>query len=330
MDNRPAANVRFYRPGDEEGILRVLQASFPRWPEVETDVPPIDHLRWKLAGAEHPKLNHIVAEASGEIIAVRIGWAQRYRNRGQALGCRFDVDSAVLPDWRGRGVYSSITRFGVAMATNADAVFANTGRPSLLQFDRELGHHPLKNRIVSMVCDVTAQAAAEQIDGDWAVGTVESFDDRIESFWEKASLAFEFIVAPSRDDLNWRYCDARGGIGTVLQAEEDGDIVGFVALRVSRGEGHIAYLLALPDRLDVVSGLTAAALTRLRNDGASEVDCALPRRHPYRSVLAEQGFTRKGHAIPLTCRANAPDIDLSFLQETKCAAHLMLGDTDLV
>jgi GNAT superfamily N-acetyltransferase len=330
MDNRPPVNVRFYRPGDEEGILHVLQASFPRWPEVETNAAPIDHLRWKLAGAEHPELNHIVAEASGEIIAVRIGLEQRYRTRGRTLGCRFDVDTAVLPAHQGRGVYSRMASFGVAMATNADAVFANTGRPSLLELDRGLGHQPLKNRLASLICDLPVARPRDGGDDRFEVREATAFDERIESFWAEAAAHFDFIAALSMDNLNLRYCDARGGIGSVLLAEERSDILGFVALRVSRGKSSIAYLLALPDRLDVVRSLAAAALSRFRDAGVSEVICALPRRHPYRSVLAEQGFTRKGHAIPFTCRPNAPDIDLSLLQEPKAAVHLMLGDTDLV
>ena len=327
---QPPANVCFYRPGDEEGMLHVLQASFPRWPEVETNVAPIDHLRWKLAGAALPERNHIVAEANGEIIAVRIGWVQRYSGRLPTLSCRLDVDSAVLSDWRGRGVYSGITSFGVEMATDADAVFASTGRPSLLQLDRELGHRPIKNGMVSMVCDLPTTPLAQRTNDSFKITYAGSFDERTEGFWQEASRPFEFIARPSRDDLNWRYCDGRGGIGALLLAEEASELLGFVVLRVSRATGYIAYLLALPDRLDVVRGLASAALSRLRDSSVAAAVCALPRRHPYRSVLAEQGFTRKGHAIPLTCRPNAPDIDLSFLQEPKAAVHLMLGDTDLV
>lgn len=323
-------SVRFYRPGDEEGMLRVLLASFPRWPEVETNVAPIDHLRWKLGSSAHPERNHIVAEANGEIIAARIGLVQRHRASGRTLGCRFDVDSAVLAHWRGRGVYSSMTSFGVEMATEADAVLASTGRPSLLQLDRSLGHRPIRNRLITMICDLPALPASEPIENSWTITEVDAFDARIERFWQKASSPFDFVAAPSNEALNWRYCDARGGIGALLLAEERDELLGFTTLRVSRDKGSIAYLLALPDRLDVVRGLASAALSRLRDSSVAVAVCALPRRHPYRSVLAEQGFTRKGHAIPFTCRPNAPDVDLSSLQNPKASVHLMLGDTDLV
>jgi hypothetical protein len=42
--------ARFYRPGDDQGILDLLVATFGAWPKHEITVPAIDHLRWKLLG----------------------------------------------------------------------------------------------------------------------------------------------------------------------------------------------------------------------------------------------------------------------------------------
>ena len=328
---QPPANVRFYRPGDEEGMLRVLQASFPRWPSFETNVSPIDHLRWKLAGDAPPVNDHIVAEVDGQVVGVRLAVIRRYNVLDRALRCRMDVDMAVLPEYRGRGINSAVVRFGVEVATANDLLTASTGRESIVEMDRGLGHRDVGNRLVSTVCELSEGPESPPTAGDTSITEIDRFDDRIESFWSKAAGPFDFIATPSKDDLNWRYCDVRGGNGSVLQAEEHGDIVGFAALRLSRGKGYIAYLLALPERLDIVRALIAESLAFLRAARVSEAVCALPKHHPYRSTLVEQGFTHKGHTIPFTCRATRPDeLDLSLLQKPKAAVHLMLGDTDLV
>jgi GNAT superfamily N-acetyltransferase len=328
--DQPAANVRFYRPGDEEGMLRVLQASFPRWPEVETDAAPIDHLRWKLASDAHPEQHNFVAEVEGQIVGAQLGIAQRYNGGGRALRCCLDVDSSVLPEYRGRGVYSSIFRFRADMTTAIDVALASTGRESLSHLNRGLGQRPVGDRLDLMICDLPGSTQAKTPD-ELSITGVDRFDDRIEGFWSKAASPFDFIGTPSKDDLNWRYCDVRGGNGRVLQAEGRGDIVGFAALRQSHGKGYIAYLLTLPERPDVVRGLIEACLARLRAAGVSEVACALPAHHPYLSLLIDQGFTRKSHTVPFTCGATRLDeLDLSFLHQPRVAVHLMLGDTDLV
>jgi GNAT superfamily N-acetyltransferase len=323
-------SVRFYRPGDEEGILRVLQASFPRWPEVETSVAPIDHLRWKLAGDAPPVNDHIVAEADGQVVGVRLAVIRRYDVFDRALRCRMDVDMAVLPEYRGRGINSAVVRFGVEVATANDLLTASTGRESIVEMDRGLGHRDVGNRLVSTVCDLPESAESPPTAGDTSITEIDRFDERIESFWRTAARPFDFIVVPSRDDLNWRYCDMRGGIGTVLQAEERGEVVGFAALRLSRGKGYIAYLLVLPERLAAAGALVRRSLAYFRNAGVAEVVCGLPEHHPYGPLLTDEGFARKSHVIPLTCRPVREELDLSFLQEPKAAVHLMLGDTDMV
>jgi GNAT superfamily N-acetyltransferase len=328
--NEGAANVRFYRSGDEEGMLRVLQASFPRWPEIETRVAPIDHLRWKLASDAEPEQHNFIAEVEGQIVGAQLGITQRYTGNGRTFRSCLDVDTAVLPEYRGRGIYSSMFRFRAEMTTVIDVSLANTGRESLSQLNRGLGQRPVGNRLELMICDLPERAQAALPDG-MSLVDVDGFDERIARFWSQAARPFDFIVMPSQDDLNWRYCDTRGGIGAVLQAEEDSEVVGFAALRVSRGKGYIGYLLALPERADVVRGLIAACLARLRAAGIAEVSCALPAHHPFRSLLIDQGFTRKGHTIPFTCGATRMDeLDISFLHEPRVAVHLMLGDTDLV
>jgi len=327
--NESAVNVRFYRPGDEEAMLRVLQASFPRWPEVETSVAPIDHLRWKLASGASNESKHTVAEVNGQIVGVRIGLIQRYLVRGQLLLQGMETDSAVTPAFRGRGIYSEVSRFGVKESVGRDFMVSSTGRASLTQADRQLGHRPFGNRLVSLTCHLSDTAPIETA-ADCGVREVAAFEDRIERFWPQAAGAFEFIAMPSKSELNWRYCDVRGGRGFVFQAEENREVVGFVAGRMSRDRGHIAYLLALPERFDAVRTLVRRAVSYFRSSGFAEAACALPTHHPYTGLLIDEGFTRKSRVIPLTWRTVREGLDLAFLRDPRASIHFMLADTDLI
>ena len=57
---------RNFRAGDEEGILRVLQSAFERWPRGELTVAPIEHLRWKLSSADVALRHHRIADVNGD------------------------------------------------------------------------------------------------------------------------------------------------------------------------------------------------------------------------------------------------------------------------
>src|SRR4029077_16724575 len=125
-------------------------------------------------------------------------------------------------------IFGAIARFGVKRLTDAGIIIASTGRPSLVDFDQELGHRPLKNRMISMVCDLAPLDRPAVAGQSSAIREMLAFDDRIESFWQQAAQPFDFVAVPPADWLNWRYCDARGGIGSVLLAEDDAELLGFV------------------------------------------------------------------------------------------------------
>ncbi len=329
--NEPASNsafdVRFFSPGDEEGILRVLQASFPRWPEVETDVPPIDHLRWKLANVPNPDATHIVADAGGEIIGCRISLVQRVRHHGELQYARTDIDNAVAPEWRGMGVNGAITQY-IVDVSKADIIMTSTLVETIRRVDASLGHRRIRNRLSMIRCDLSATGAPQPL-ASGGVTEVEGFDERIDEFLLRASAPFDLIAAPTVDRLNWRYADKRGGNGFMLQAETSGEVTGIIVARISRGVGYIAYSIALPDRDALVRALVAECLVRLHDMGVTDVRCALPEHHPYRPLLAELGFIHKGNRVPFTARPRIGAPELTFLGK-QAAIHWMLGDTDLI
>jgi hypothetical protein len=179
-----------------------------------------------------------------------------------------------------------------------------------------------------MLCDLPV-AIESPSDTDVRINEVLRFNERIERFWAQAAAPFDFVAMPNAGRLNWRYCDTRGGNGFVLQAEAEGEVVGFVVVRISRGLGHIAYLLTLPDRTDVIHALVAAALARMGAPGLSHASCVLPQHHPYRPDLIAAGFTGEGKHVPLTARPRIGDPALPFLRR-QSPIHWMLGDTDLI
>ena len=68
---------------------------------------------------------------------------------------------------------------------------------------------------------------------DLQILEISSYDDRIDEFWHEVNDYYRFIIERTKDYLNWRYCDPRGGEYIVKTAEEDGRILGYSVLRIN-------------------------------------------------------------------------------------------------
>ena len=78
--------LRDYQDGDEGGMLDLLTEAFGEWPATDIRVPPIDHLRWKLAGAQHGP--QYVVDTGSQIVGCRILIARHYEVVQRAAALR--------------------------------------------------------------------------------------------------------------------------------------------------------------------------------------------------------------------------------------------------
>jgi hypothetical protein len=148
----------------------------------------------------------------------------------------------------------------------------------------------LLNRIKNMVKE-------RKISSKIILNDVSEFDERINAFWQNTKNGYNFIIEKNREYLNWRYCDPRSNIKGryfVKQAEEDGEILGFIVLEVREkggySEGYVADLLALPDRTDVVRRLVEEATLFFRESDVNVVHYRVVKNHFYQAIFSEQGF----------------------------------------
>ena len=98
--------VRLLRDDDIPAVVELLQATFGKWPKVETSAAPIDHLRWKLGDGRPGVSEHFVAELDGRIVAFQLNHHWRTKVGDREFDVRRGWDSAVHPEVQGRGVMS--------------------------------------------------------------------------------------------------------------------------------------------------------------------------------------------------------------------------------
>ncbi|MCH8850136.1 MAG: hypothetical protein IIC89_04850 [Chloroflexi bacterium] len=335
-------SARFYREGDEPGMLAVLQAAFKPWPKGELSIDPIEHLRWKLRSSELALKRHRVAVAhpnaarlsgaseDARIIGVSITIAYSVKVGDRLLLAHGGADAAVHPEFRNAGVMTEIDRLG---HEKSDRVFdVHFGVQSGHEAIRRVGRHRQSGRrTVDVSVLVRPEAAVpDAAVADWAIRDVDRFDERVDTLWAEASRPYDIILARTAKRLNWRYCDPAAGGFSVKIAERDGRLLGYTAYRMSYGKGYIADLLALPGRLDVVDALVTTALRDFQNAGASASECWITDRHPYRDVLLRAGFTNARKTVGMVRGQRVPDADIAQFMNEHASVHVMLGDTDLI
>jgi hypothetical protein len=356
-----AWTVRFLREGEEQALLDHLQRAFRRWPNADTSVEAIEHLRWKTGTSRQ-----IVAVAGGRIEGARIIFAQPAWVRGRTLKGRQAADISVGRALRGRGILTAMRAYS---PDGFDGQFdlhlgGHSVQPAILKLDERELRLQYANRIEALARPLTLRAAlslaASRFDGarrgphrelalprwtaaqlreriarrpatPWSIAGAPCFDERTDAFWEEARGAFDFMVARTRDYLRWRYCDPRAGDFTVRLADQGGALLGYTVLRVSRGRGYLADILALPGRTDVARSLIRDALDQFRGLGIGRADCWLPSHHPYRRAFAAAGFVHRRIVGPTWTPLALPMSELAFLgNDPRAAIHYTLGDTDLV
>jgi hypothetical protein len=336
--SRPAraapGGPRPYAPGDEPGAIAVLKRAFGGWPKVNVPVADIDHLLWKIDNNPQARALSLVTEAGGRIVAWQGYWMQPVLVDGRTLLAKQGVDFCVDPDYQGLGIRATMSKFAET----------HSRRNFQMHFGPEPGH-PAMKRVVDGLAVGARRLLANEVEAlvlkgargaaerarDYAVRDVLRFDDRIDLFWERASQPFLFAVERRSEYLNWRYADERAGEFGVTLAEDNADVLGYLVRRVTGGRGYIADLLALPGRTDVAEDLLRHAAARLAASGVTELECWLPRVHPYQDVVRSCGFTHRRRSIAFVGRPSREGgKDFAFGADPNAPVHITIGDTDLI
>lgn len=327
---------RPHRVGDDVLLLDLLRAAFGRWPKVELQVDPIDHLRWKLANTPESPGLHRITEVDGRPASSVFCWLQQVKLRDTVYRSIQGTDRVVHPDFQRRGLADEIGRWRREHADDQPCDFQfgpRSGHPAMIRLSERAQRRPtsfaIANRIRVLTLSLRAGAGARAASDACTIRSADRFDQHMDNFWPRAAEPYDFIVKRTADYLNWRYADPRAGLFTIRLAERDGELLGYSVLRLSHGRGYIADLLALPDRLDVAASLFDDAVAHFAGRAIPRIDCWLPVRHPYQPLARERAFVDK-RVVDIDVYVHNPALDLSFLSDPTVPVHLSAGDTDLV
>jgi len=164
------------------------------------------------------------------------------------------------------------------------------------------------------------------------IHAIESFDDRIDDFWKKVSKDYTIIVVRDKKYLNWRYFEKPNVKYTVLLAEKNEIILGYIVLR-SRNEeklksGYIVDVLASSDKKVIIQALVLKAIKHFREQNVDKVVCMMLTNSPFYRILRCNGF------IPVKsdsfiARVNSSERSETFFKD-QTKWYITMGDSDHV
>jgi len=349
---------------DAPAILALLEAAFVEgWPDFDITVPALDHLLWKMQppGIE---TNHTVGEIDGQIIALELRWMGPALLDGRELITNDGVDSAVHPDFQGRGYSRIINDAPSRLPQPGDMGIDTPSRNPRLVNSTYVGDRNLTDRVVNtwarsldartalgtawrtggwrrLIARLPVGArtllpsfgATPGLDARYTVREIDSFDDRADVLWGAASGQFDVARIRRAAYLNWRY-DPRSGRSLILGAFEGDTLAGYVVFRPSGDSAVLADLLTHPDH-PVATALARTGADRMRSLGIRQITAWLAAGHPDEPALARAGFLNLD--LPVTVQFDEPPgrtgqtgLDIERFDDPALRMHITAGDFDFV
>jgi hypothetical protein len=322
--------IRSYRPDDEEKIVELLKLVFNGWPHFDLPCSPLDHWKWKFMSNPIEMNTIVIAESRGRIIGCDHGLYNKIKIGKKVVPSRQGVDSAVHPDFRGKGIYTNMDKLKMSLIQQANTSFDYfaSSNPIIIKVDLTTGAKPFPRAVSNLVrirdVDLFVKEATIRNDSKkhfirYAVHTakilnkvkklgvrpvysnsrifisdVDQFDERVNHLWDAVKEKFFFIAERKSGYLNWRYRDPRGGVYTVKQAVQDDEMRGYIVLRINSWEGSregfIVDILTLQNRLDCFEALISEGLRFFDEAGVNIINYCGVASHPYVKSLMEFGF----------------------------------------
>jgi SAM-dependent methyltransferase len=191
-------NIRPYKKGDEEGIVKLFKEIFGR-------EMPVDEWRWKYAGSGNNKVYSSVAVTGlGDIVAHYGGMPHRMIYKGNDIYGLAIGDVMVHPKFRGSKLFKQVAAI-VPEEGVKDGFVLGYGFPN----ERAM-LLPEKLGLYEKVEDVLEANKEVRFNNELTRFIYKLFplpydDLRIDKLWEKCKARMSLAVTRDRDYLMWRY-----------------------------------------------------------------------------------------------------------------------------
>lgn len=349
--------VRSYQDGDEEGILDLVEATYPgRWDR------NIWLKHWEWLYKENPCGSVIwVADLGGKIVGHGSHIFANVKVGTRTVKGAIAADLMTHPDFRRQGVFKSMVRYSDQYLVEKDvglefffpSEIISKAQSSVRSTESEFRtfHIPILMHIIdprmntygrllirkplSKIFNFSLKKLFRSRDAskarDLDLINVPMFDDRFDDFWREVSRFYRVILVRDSEYLNWRYVNNPDLNAKILTVEDGGKILGYIVIASKAEElintGYILDFIAYPNRDDAASFLIQNAIEHLReNDDDILLTLMFKNHHLYR-VLISNGFLPIPKYIKIMTRVIGEHQIGEIVSEQR-NWFMMIGDSD--
>ena len=310
------------RDGDErdlEGILSLRKLVFG---EFEKDKLRPDFWKWEFLDGPDGRSFIYLADEEGKLAGHFADIPRRFSVNGEVVLGTLSLDLMVHPDYRRKGIFAEMGRYAAQRVKKEKGLFMTAfpirketisgllkigwervGELPVLVYplrfrgivNRYLPFSPLSSLIGGVVrffYNLLLGKGRMKGVGGIEVEEITLLDERVDRFWEKASVLNPMIGVRDRAFLTWRYLKNPTRVYKLLRAMEKGEMMGYLVLRkvdlLNFNSAVIVDLLALNEEAFLT--LVAKGIDHSMKMGADMVGCMIPLKHPYYRQLRNLRF----------------------------------------
>jgi len=308
--------VREYRESDKQGIFDLRNAVYGE---------PFDEREWEWKFEKGPfkPAQILVAESDNAIVGIRPTILLPVKSGKEVSIAGLNVDVMTHPEFRGRGIFSTLVQESFKLLNEQGINFAFTfpnenSYPgyvrklqwlhvcSLLLLAKPLNINNIVKKYIKnpslqkptalLMRSINSTLLSERLSSanGLQINRIYSFDDHFDELWRKASSQFNLVVVRDKKYLNWRYIDRPGQEYTIFSAQRGKDLVGYIILK-SNVEmfdlmlGLIIDMLTSEDN-HVADLLISQAIEYFREQKVDAIGCVMLKHVPYYKALKKAGF----------------------------------------
>lgn len=343
--------VREFSPADKPSLLRLSRLHYGD--KEQADEAYVDWL-YNASTGDHSFIAIAVQSESGEVRGFSFQVPFQVRAMRREGICRLGCNALVHPAYRRQGVYAALSRLVESSITDTLFTYGFPKPRALAAHEKvgkfQIGPIPLlvrplniqaltrkrlKNPLIRWAVNAGWWAAAGSV---WRPRPVRRASSSIEvkqraepgaqfnSFWARVQDKYEIIIPRDSQFLRWRFIQPQFRRYLLFTAEVDGDVLGYIALRITEIEGIstglIMDLLVEPTRLGEEAGLLLIerAVDESEATGAALSGCLmLPHTQEY-GLLKRMGYVEpperfSPQAFRLMATCLSPEIPATYLAE---------------
>jgi GNAT superfamily N-acetyltransferase len=310
------------RDGNKSDMERILSLRAIVFREEEKDKLNPEFWRWEFLEAPDGHGLIYLVEDGGKIVGHFADIPRRFSVQGEPILGTLSLDLMVHPDYRRRGIFEALGRYGAERVRKENGLFLTAFpiRRETIRGLKKIGWeevvklpvlvYPIRfsgiiNRylrfpllsllaggavrsLYMLLCRSRRRKRMEKVD----VEEMGSLDDAFDDFWQKALSLCPVIGARDRNYLAWRYLQHPTRTYTIYRAKQSGEMKGYIVLRkvdlLNFNSAAIVDLLALDEV--TLAALAEKGIQHCRQEGADLLGFMVPKIHAYYRTLRRIGF----------------------------------------